>query len=112
MIILGVPHDVDPATVRPTSEWRLSERTEKALAEREKVIAEAREELSTLSDRALRVRVARELQDELVQMGGEPPLGFPNVFAMSRDDMLDFLAESAGFDPELEVIYPDGDHAG
>ena len=112
MIILGMPDDVDPATVRPTSEWRLSERTERALAERETVIAKVREELSMLTDRALRVRVAQELQDQLDQMGGEPPPGFPNVFAMSRDDMLDFLAEWAGFDPEIEVIYPGAEHAG
>src|SRR5258708_10186295 len=79
VIILGVPDDVDPATVRPTSEWRLSERTERALAERETVIAKAREDLSALTDRALRVRVAQELEDHLDQMGGRPPASFPTA---------------------------------
>ena len=62
-----------------------------------------------LSDRELRAKVAAELADELQAMGGDPAPGFPNAFTMTRDELLDFLAECvAGFDPDLEVVYPGG----
>ena len=39
---------------------------------------------------------------------GDPPPGFPNAATMTRDAMLDYLADGAveWFEPELEVIYP------
>jgi hypothetical protein len=41
----------------------------------------------------------------LVELGDAPP-GFPNAFTMSRDELLDFLAERAvGFEPYIEVVY-------
>ena len=89
MLILGIPDDVDPATVRPSSEWRLSKRTQRELALRESAVAEARESLAELSDDELRAEVDGELND-----------------AASRDEMLDYLAEQAGSDVEIEVVYP------
>ena len=106
MQILGVPDHVDRATI----DWPLSVRCQRELALREETIAEARDALSVLSDRELRVRVAGELADELRAMGGgDPALGFPNAFTMTRDELLDLLAECvAGFDPDIEVVYPGG----
>jgi len=89
MLILGIPDGVDPATVRPSSDWRLSKRTQRELALRESLIAEARESLAELSDDELRAEVDGELND-----------------AASRDEMLDYLAEQAGSDVEIEVVYP------
>jgi len=110
MQILGVPDHVDRTTLRPTIDWPLSARCRRELALRDETIAEARETLSVLSDRELRVKVAGELAHELQAMGGgDPAPGFPNAFTMSRDELLDFLAECvAGFDPDIEVVYPGG----
>lgn len=107
MYILGVPQDADPAMLRPTSEWRLSARTVRALDTREQQIADARRELSALSDIELRIMIARDLDEALLDFGpGETPEDFPDAATMTREDMLDFLAETAGGDPEIEVIYP------
>jgi hypothetical protein len=101
MYILAAPEDADPTTLRPTSEWRLSARTARALEQREQAIAAARQELAALSDDELRARAADELEGE----------SFPDVATMTRDEMLDFLAEPFGGDPVLEVIYPGADDA-
>jgi hypothetical protein len=103
MHILGIPDHIDRA-----NDWPLSARCRRELALRDETIAEARELIATLSNRALRIKVADELADELLAMGSsDPPPGFPNAFTMSRDEMLDFLAERVtGFDPELEIVYP------
>jgi hypothetical protein len=50
MLIIGVPDDVDPCTVHPKGDWELSARCKRELAENEARIAEARGELSALSD--------------------------------------------------------------
>jgi len=108
MLIIGVPDDIDPAGVRPTSDWPLSARCEREHWRRDLMIAEARERLAELPDRELRVKVANELSDELQTIGGgDPPPGFPNAFAMTRNEMIDFLAECAvGYVPDIEVVYP------
>jgi hypothetical protein len=110
MQIIGVPDHVDRAAIRPTIDWPLSARCQRELALRDETIAEARGVLSVLSDKELRVKVAAELADELRTMGGgDPAPGFPNAFTMTRDELLDFLAECvAGFDPDIEVVYPGG----
>ena len=110
MYILGAPEDADPKTLRPTSEWQLSARTIRALEQREHAIATARQELAALSDQQLRIRIAGELDDELLSLGAdETSSGFSDAVTMTRDEMLDFLAEPYGGDPELEVIYPGAD---
>jgi hypothetical protein len=109
MHILGVPDHVDRATLYPTIDWPLSARCRRELALRDETIAEARDMLAVLSDRELRVKVVGELADELRAMGDDPAPGFPNAFTMTRDELLDFLAECvAGFDPDVEVVYPGG----
>jgi len=99
MYILGAPEDADPATLRPTSEWKLSARSIRAFEQREHAIAAAREELATLSDDELRARAADELEGE----------SLPDAATMTRDEMLDLLAAPYGGDPVLEVIYPGAD---
>jgi hypothetical protein len=109
MFLIGVPDHVDPVTERSTSEWRLSTRTIRELARRDEIASVARYALSALSDQELRVRVAAELDDTILELGaGEDIPGFPDAATMSRDEMLDFLAEGAvaGFDPDIEVVYP------
>jgi hypothetical protein len=109
MILIGIPDNVDPTTVRPTSEWRLSARTMRELARRDEITSVARNAISALSDQELRVRIAAKLDETLLELGpGEDIPGFPDAATMSRDEMLDFLAEGAvaGFDPDIEVIYP------
>ena len=109
MILIGVPDDIDPAIVRPTSDWRLSARTMRELARLDEIIGDARCAMSGLSDQELRVRVAVKLDETLLELGpGEDIPGFPDAATMSRDEILDFLAEGAvaGFDPDIEVIYP------
>lgn len=70
---LAFPNHVDRGTLRPTIDWPLSTRCRRKLALRDETIAEARETLSALSDRELRVKVAGELADELRAMGGGDP---------------------------------------
>lgn len=108
MQILGVPDHVDLATIRPTIDWPLSARCRRELALRDETITETRNFLTLLSDRELRVKVAAELANELQAMGcGDPAPGFPNAFGMTRDEMLDVVAECiAGFGPDMEVVYP------
>jgi hypothetical protein len=50
MLIVGIPDDVDPSTVHPKGDWELSARCKRELAENEARIAEARGDLSVLSD--------------------------------------------------------------
>jgi hypothetical protein len=108
MLILGVPENIDPSTLRPTSEWRLSAATEKALALRADTVARAREEAATLTDAELRAQAAAWLKTE-AQTLGELPREFPDAATMTRDQLLDFVAEGAAFDPEIEVVYPGAD---
>jgi hypothetical protein len=107
--ILGVTDDVvlDAATLRAAFNWKPSARTKRALAARAEAISKAREALSALADQELRGEVAAVLDQQMLDTGTTAvPISFADAIKMSRDEMLDFLAEGAGFDVELEVIYP------
>jgi hypothetical protein len=109
MRILGVPDDVDPQTVQPKGDWPLSARSRRAHAERDEVRTEALEALDFLSDRELRAQIAADLAVELQEMGGgDPPLGSPNAFTITRAEILECLADAAviWFVPDIEVVYP------
>ena len=108
MVILDVPDHVDHSTIRPNGDWPLSARCGREHALRDQMVAEARDMLDLLSDRELRVKAAAELDADLRHMGGgDPPRGFPNAFAMPRDELLDFLAgRTVMFEPYIEVVYP------
>ena len=109
MHILGIPEHVDPKTVRPTGEWPLSARCEREHRQRDEMRAKARAAFDCLTDRELQVKVTVELAETLQSMGGgDPPPGFPNASTMTRDEMLDYLADSAveGCVPDIEVVYP------
>jgi hypothetical protein len=108
MHILGVPSDIDPRTVRPTSDWPLSARSQREHDWREMTVTNARHKLDELTDEELRAKAAAELDEELRHMGGgDPPRGFPDASVMAREDMLDFLADrTVGFEPDIEVVYP------
>lgn len=109
MQILGIPDNVDPGTVRPRGDWPLSARCERAHRRRDEMRATARTAFDCLSDRELQVKVSVFLAEELQDMGGgDPPPGFLNAATMTRDAMLDYLADSAviWFVPDIEVVFP------
>ena len=109
MLILGIPEHIDPKTVRPTSEWPLRARCEREHRQRDEMRAKARVAFNCLSDRELQVKVTVDLAETLESMaGGDPPPGFPNASTMTRDEMLDYLADSIveWCVPDIEVVYP------
>ena len=109
MQILGIPEHVDPKTVRPTSDWSLSARCESEHRQRDEIRAKARIAFDCLSDRELQVKVTVELAETLESIGGgDPPRGFPSASTMTRDAMLDYLADGAvdWCVPDIEVVYP------
>lgn len=104
MIIIGAPDDVD---FRQARDWPLSARCQREHDQREVMITEARELLADMADDELRATVERELASELQAMGGGPPRGFPNARTMTRDELLDYLAEgTVSFVPDIELVYP------
>jgi hypothetical protein len=56
----------------------------------------------------LRGKVPTWLKKE-AQTLAELPRGFTDAATMTRDQLLDFVAEGASFDPEIEVVYPGAD---
>ena len=111
MEILGVPDDVDPQTVRPTSEWRLSARTERALALRQKQVDHAEAAAAEATDDQLRAWIANNLAEadrwrvetderlgtQTVEL--HDPSDDPDPATMTREEMIEF-------ETPLELIYP------
>jgi hypothetical protein len=118
MEILGVPDDVDPQTVRPTSEWRLSARTERALALRQKQVDHAEAAAAEATDDQLRAWIANNLAEadrwrvetderlgtQTVEL--HDPDDDPDPTTMTREEMIEFVVACADFETPLELIYP------
>ena len=106
MLILGIPDNVDRKTIRPRSDWPLSARCQREHRRREEMRDVARAAFDALHDKELRVKVAVELAEAY---GEDDPLShLPNVATMTRNEMLDCLADGAvdWFIPEIELVYP------
>ena len=108
MQILDIPENMPRKTVRPNGDWLPSARCKRELTLRDEMVAAARDSFDVLSDRDLRSMIATMLDADLRAMGGgDPPRGFPKAATMTRDKILDYLAEGAiGYVPDIEVVYP------
>jgi hypothetical protein len=118
MEILGVPDDVDPKTVRPTSEWRISARAKRASALRQTQVDRAYAATAEATDDQLRAWIANNLAEAAKwrvetdeRLGTQTvelhdPSDDPDPATMTREEMIEFVVACADFETPLELIYP------